>query len=66
MMYSYRPPFKAVRATAHPKNFELPDLEATDLVERRRFVRSIPAPEAIESNDAAAWELWAQAVEALR
>ena len=29
-----------------------------DLIERRRFVRPIPAPEAIERNDDESWSNW--------
>jgi hypothetical protein len=63
MLYSYRHPDLAASAIGHPDISKLSDLEAAGLEERRRFVRAIPVPAVVESDDAAIWELWNQAVE---
>jgi hypothetical protein len=41
----------------------LSEHEAASLLERRRFVRSIPVPAVIEGDDVEAWDLWNQALE---
>lgn len=54
-----------------PKIQGLPSLESTDLdldinfdlIERRRTVRLIPCPEAIERNDEESWSTWTQLME---
>lgn len=63
MLFSYRHPDLAASATGHSEISKLSDHEAAGLEERRRFVRSIPVPAVIESDDAEAWDLWTQAVE---
>jgi hypothetical protein len=58
MLYSYRHPDLVERESKTPK---LSEHEVASLVERRRFVRSIPIPAAIESTDAEVWSLWDKA-----
>jgi hypothetical protein len=60
MLYSYRHPDVAAKQSEAPK---LSETEAAGLVERRRFVRSIPVPAAEESTEADVWSLWDQASE---
>jgi len=60
MKYSYRHPDLAAKQPEAP---QLSESETVVLVERRRFVRPIPVPAAIESDEADVWSLWDQATE---
>lgn len=49
--------------TGPPGPVEVVDIELVinlDLIERRKSVRPIPAPEAIESNDEETWSTWSE------
>jgi len=55
MLFSYRHPDLPARDAERPK---LSAQETTALVERRRAVREIPTPAAVEHSDDEAWLLW--------
>ena len=55
MLFSYRLPDAANKESERPK---LSAHEAAALVERRRVVREIPTPAAVEYSDDDAWLLW--------
>ncbi len=55
MLFSYRHPDLTAKDSEHPK---LSAQEAAALVERRRAVREIPTPAAVEHCDDEAWLLW--------
>jgi hypothetical protein len=63
MLYSYRHPDLAASVTGHSAVVKLSDHEIAGLAERRRFVRAIPVPAVIESDEADAWDLWDQLVQ---
>ena len=63
MLYSYRHPDLAASVTGHPAIVKLSDHEIAGLVERRRFVRTIPVPAVIEGDEADAWDLWNKVVQ---
>jgi hypothetical protein len=55
MLFSYRHPDFTAKDSERPK---LSAQEAAALVERRRAVREIPTPAAVEHSDDEAWLLW--------
>ena len=55
MLFSYRHPDLVVKDSERPK---LSEQEAVAIVERRRAVREIPTPAAVEQSDDDAWALW--------
>jgi hypothetical protein len=62
MLYSYRYPDLAARANEKPDVSKLSEQEAVRLVERRKWVRSLPVPAVTEFSDSEALELWTQAL----
>jgi hypothetical protein len=62
MLYSYRHPDLAAKS---PESSELTEHGVAGIVERRKFIRSIPVPAAIESTDDEMWALWDRASDAL-
>jgi hypothetical protein len=62
MLYSYRHPDVASKDS---EALQLTEQEVVDLLERRKFVRSIPIPAATESADDEMWALWDKASNAL-
>ena len=58
MLYSYRHPDQVAKDLEKQRLLET---DAAVLVERRRFVRSIPTPAATESTEEEAWSLWDKA-----
>jgi hypothetical protein len=61
MLYSYRHPDLAAKDS---QALQLTEQEVAGLVERRKFVRSISIPAAIESTDDEMWALWDKAADA--
>jgi len=55
MKFSYRHPDLADKEATRPT---LSEQEAATLLERRRVVREIPAPAAVERSDEESWALW--------